>query len=243
MSSAGFTLLELLAVIFISGVLMALLFPALSAAKEKSRRSVCGDNEHQFLLVLTMYGADNNELLPAATDNQGDYHSIVLSSLTFSNILDYTYNESNILYCPNLLQAVGPMGGYNPKIGYTIGYSYLAVEDLPPSPKGPGIGWSGPLKTTQPKEVIADANYWSRNSDQSLTLAPHTSGGSVALKAAAGSSSASFVSSCMSPGSSSAAAGGMGGNIGSLDMSVIWRPIRSLTQYPASQDGTANGNW
>lgn len=111
MSSAGFTLLELMTVIFISGVLMALLLPALSTAKEKSRRSVCGENERQFVFVLTMYGADNNELLPAATDNRGDYHSIVLSSVTFSNILDYTYNESNLLYCPNLLQAVGAMGG------------------------------------------------------------------------------------------------------------------------------------
>jgi hypothetical protein len=37
--------------------------------------------------------------------------------------------------------------------------------------------------------------------------------------------------------------GAMGGNIGSLDGSVIWRPIRLMSQYPASTDGSALGNW
>jgi hypothetical protein len=41
--------------------------------------------------------------------------------------------------------------------------------------------------------------------------------------------------------------GAMGGNIGSLNMSVIWKPIRSMKQWPASfeLDGSSSafGNW
>src|ERR1035441_10591778 len=55
-SSAGFTLLELLVVVAIAGVLMALLLPALSNAKETSRRSVCNQNIRQIILALAMYG-------------------------------------------------------------------------------------------------------------------------------------------------------------------------------------------
>jgi len=240
-SPAGFTLLELVAIVAISGVLMSLLLPALSSAKEKSRRSVCGQNERQIVFALLDYGDANHEFLPAATDNSGDYHSIVLSSQTFSNMMDYLYNESNLLYCPNLAQAAGKMGGYDPQTGYTIGYSYLAATELPATAKGPDIGWSGPLNTTEASEVIADANYWV-NASHAMTLAPHTSGGSVAM-VSTGSSTVPAGSATRMPGSSSTAAGAIGGNVGSLDGSVIWMPIGLMGKYHASGDGSAFGNW
>jgi prepilin-type N-terminal cleavage/methylation domain-containing protein len=244
---AGFTLLELITVVAISGVLMALLLPALSSAKEKSRRSVCGQNERQVIFALIMYGSDNRELLPSATDNTGvGYHSIVLSGMTFSNILDYTANESNVLYCPNLLQSTAKMGGYNPNTGFTIGYSYLATTELPGTPKGPDTAWTGPMNTTEASEVIADANYWSKTTTQALTVAPHTTSGSVAMTmtlATASTSSASATSTSQAAGSSSTAVGGAGGNVGSLDGSVIWEPIGRMGIYPASQDSSASGNW
>jgi type II secretory pathway pseudopilin PulG len=243
-SPAGFTLLELMAMIAIAGVLMALMLPALSTAKEKSRRSVCADNIRNVVYALTMYGGDYNEFLPSATDNRGDYHSIVLSSVTYSNLVDdYLYGESNILYCPNLVQSTGTMGGYNPQTGYTIGYSYLAAADLPATAKGPDETWTGPVRTTEAGEVFADANYWSKTSSQALTVAPHTASSSVALMSTLTSPSITPVSATPTPGSSSTAMGAVGGNIGSLDDSVIWRPIRLMNQYSASLDGTANGNW
>jgi prepilin-type N-terminal cleavage/methylation domain-containing protein len=248
-NSTGFTLLELLVVVAIAGVLMALLLPALSQAKEKSRRSVCSENIRQILVALTIYGdaQENGPFLPPATDNQNDYHSIVLSDFTFSSITNYLSGESNSLYCPNLAYSTGTMGGYNPQKGYTIGYSYLAAVEMPATVQGPTERWTGPMRTDQTKEVIADANYWSLTPSQTMpaiTVVPHgSSGAMVRPLSTTGASSASTTTTTSAAGATSAAMGAMGGNVGSLPGSVIWRPIRLMNTWPASKDGSAKGNW
>ncbi len=51
----AFTLVELLVVITIIGMLMALLMPAISAAREQARRTQCTNNEHELGVAMKTY--------------------------------------------------------------------------------------------------------------------------------------------------------------------------------------------
>jgi prepilin-type N-terminal cleavage/methylation domain-containing protein/prepilin-type processing-associated H-X9-DG protein len=62
----GFTLIELLVVVAIISVLIAMLLPALSRARESARAALCTSNMRSIGLASQQYVMDNNGTLPSA---------------------------------------------------------------------------------------------------------------------------------------------------------------------------------
>ncbi|WP_432799183.1 type II secretion system protein [Poriferisphaera sp. WC338] len=67
--ASGFTLIELLVVISIISLLVAILLPALSAAREAGRTVSCLSTVRQMSYALTIYASDNKDYIPMASQD------------------------------------------------------------------------------------------------------------------------------------------------------------------------------
>ncbi|MDR3110198.1 MAG: DUF1559 domain-containing protein [Planctomycetaceae bacterium] len=106
----GFTLVELLVVIAIIGVLIALLLPAVQAAREAARRMQCTNQLKQFGIALHNYHdtsgsfpAGNSRIANTTADKAWDHFTPLLMLMPFY--------EQNAVYELALQNPVDPSGG------------------------------------------------------------------------------------------------------------------------------------
>src|SRR5439155_16615238 len=80
--AVGFTVLELLVVIGVIAILAALLFPSISSAKAKAKRTVCMNDLRQINLGLRMYSDDSDDASPSTPGTN--------SSPSVENFINFT---------------------------------------------------------------------------------------------------------------------------------------------------------
>ncbi len=98
----GFTLIELLVVISVIGVLVAVLFPVFSTAREKARQVKCRNNMMQLVTQLNQYRKDNGHYpdSPQYNTDTDKYHG------GFSDLYPEYIEDLNLFICPDDREAL-----------------------------------------------------------------------------------------------------------------------------------------
>ncbi len=115
-TSRAFTLIELLAVIAITGVLASLLVGGISKIRDSARRSECASNLRQIGAAFQLYAIDDKGLYPAPRLNnsstppaginpsgqnwQVEISPYIIRDQTKIWIVQDTYGQANIAHCP-----------------------------------------------------------------------------------------------------------------------------------------------
>ncbi len=108
-SSHAFTLIELLVVVAIIALLLSILIPSLSRAREQAKMTVCGMNAHSLALAFITYSVDNKGRLPGVdNDAQADWWGRGNPDVTGSYrapeggtlYKKYIGRATDIFYCP-----------------------------------------------------------------------------------------------------------------------------------------------
>jgi prepilin-type N-terminal cleavage/methylation domain-containing protein len=239
----GFTLIELLVVIAIIAILAALLLPALSNAKERSKRTACINNLRQLMLSCHLYANDNRmylprggkDFVPEGDDPEADTHTPILSHTTYTNLLQYC-GTIRVLDCPNLNSSFERSEDWrmHESWGLAIGYSYQGGHGGTPWPPVGGVtnAWISPQTTADdPTLVLAsDLNVYCHSSGFQKILAPHSSRGQIIKE------EDYFRQHPEALRQTPRDIGAQGGNVGLLDASVTWKDISRMRVYRGSRE-------
>jgi prepilin-type N-terminal cleavage/methylation domain-containing protein/prepilin-type processing-associated H-X9-DG protein len=95
----GFTLIELLVVIAIIALLISILIPSLSRARQAAKAAVCGSNVRGLMQALYLYAGDHRDQLVSAGLAHGGAHAN--EQAAWINTLRKEYGENTLIArCP-----------------------------------------------------------------------------------------------------------------------------------------------
>ena len=136
---SAFTLIELLVVISIIALLIAILLPALSAAREQARRAMCGSNHRQLAIAAATYAADFADRLPGA--GYGQYANQV-GRKNFGNVVYFLQQYADVaVEGKNGSEPMPPTAGNNYRFTDFTSLAYCPSNET----NTPNLGWqSGP---------------------------------------------------------------------------------------------------
>jgi len=137
----GFTLVELLVVIAIIGILVALLLPAIQAAREASRRSHCSNNLHQLAIAALNYES-GKKVFPLGRSAGNDANN---QSIIHWGFLSYTlpYIEEQATYDKIDFKVTGKTVDDFPEVCTTQPKSFLCPSDYDDQMTGTDCGQDG----------------------------------------------------------------------------------------------------
>ena len=114
--NAGFTLVELLVVIGIIAVLVGLLLPSLSRAREQARSTQCLSNMRQVGVALQAYLIESKQVIPphrqdpaffSGVRDYGNPSVIEQWPNVLGLLLPYLNNNNDVMLCPDALPYYG----------------------------------------------------------------------------------------------------------------------------------------
>jgi prepilin-type N-terminal cleavage/methylation domain-containing protein/prepilin-type processing-associated H-X9-DG protein len=162
----GFTLVELLVVIGIIAVLISILLPALSKAREASNTVACASNLRQMGIAMGMYIHANKGWAPSARSDAagGDYWFEFLNDYIergYKNVKGVQQPKANGLFkCPTYV--VRPP----PDDYLSFGYGFNLYLTFAPSYIGNAAGGDCFLKLNHLRPtnyIIGDTDFWPGN--------------------------------------------------------------------------------
>jgi prepilin-type N-terminal cleavage/methylation domain-containing protein len=233
---SGFTLVELLVVIGIIALLISILLPALFGVRKQAERTVCASKMRQLGQAVHMYAGENKGKVPTGKrDGDGYEHCIFISAGTYDALSLYVGNRKStsgydaliaagqngetqidrFIGCPANVeenaqnQLPSRVVGY----GWLIGYDYLGGHSDFPN------GWKSPKHTSDSSSLplFSDFNDYSPPDGWVIISHRKKAGGGFFYPAGGARSPINF--------------DGIGGNVCSLDGSVVWKTLSDMYEH------------